>query len=274
MGCPLDLMDVAQSRAMRSGYVATRGGLTSHPPSHPCWHANAPPSPFLPHENRAAHTLQNLQVFIAVHDEPSMSPHFQPTEISSPLSCSMAHFLHRDLPEDISFLRSATLLWCVPHFGVLKLSGDHTTHWSWLTLLLYMPRPRGKPRRGAAWYQARGREPPSTPRAVSTHCISDIPPPSAPMDAHPPEEGSPPPLTHLVIPSAPSEPAVDPVTDLSPLSNPYGCRVEWFDHLGNSIGYAPPPPSPPRRPLFPPPPPPFSSLVSFLSILSFYQQGQ
>jgi hypothetical protein len=246
-------MDAAQFRVMRSGYVATRGGLTSRPPSHPCWHANASSSPFLPHENRATHTLQKLQVFIAVHDEPSMSPHFQSAEISSPLSCSMAHFLHRDLPEDISFLRSATLLWCVPHFGVLKLSGDHTIHWSWLTLLLYMPRPRGKSRARCSLVSGPGKGAPEH----SSRCLHPLHfGHSSSVGPHgcSPSRGRfpPPPLTHLVIPSAPSKPTMDPVTDLSPLSNPYGCRVKWFDHLGNSIGYAPPPPSPPRCPLFPP----------------------
>jgi hypothetical protein len=277
MGCQHDMMDATQFRATWPSHMTTGGSLTSRPPSQPHWHANDPPSPFLPHSNHATHTNQNLQVFMAQRDETSRSPQLQPTVLSTPLSISLAHFSQSDLPWAHSVLCSALQLWCASSIRVLELSGAYPPFWSFLvrTLHSFMPRPRGRPRRGAAWYQARGRKPPpsvqsceasSPPRAVSPHCNSASPPPLAPMDVHPPEEGFPPPLTHLVIPS-PSKPPVDPVTGLSPLSNPYDCRVEWFDLLGNSLGYAPPPPSPPRRPSFPPPPPHPSPIVSHSSPL-------
>jgi hypothetical protein len=153
---------------------------------------------------------------MALHDEPSRSPQLQPAVISSPLSTSLAHFYRSDLPGAHSILRSALQLWCDSSIGVLELSGAYPPFWSFLvrTLPSFMPRPRGRPRRGAAWYQARGRKPPpsvqsreapSPSRVVSPHCNSTSPPPLAPMDVHPPEEGFPPPLTHLVIPS-PSKP--------------------------------------------------------------------
>jgi hypothetical protein len=71
----------------------------------------------------------------------------------------------------------------------------------------------------------------------------------------------PPPENEAILALAPIlaptliEPLREVTLDLSPLSNPYDCRVEWFDTLGNSLGYVPPPPSPPRRPPPPPSPP-------------------
>jgi hypothetical protein len=71
-----------------------------------------------------------------------------------------------------------------------------------------------------------------------------------PAPIEPIREADLPVLAPIVAP-APAEPILEATQDLSSLSNPYGCRVEWFDAMGNSLGYAPPPPSPPRRP--PPP---------------------
>jgi hypothetical protein len=98
---------------------------------------------------------------------------------------------------------------------------------------LAMPRLRGKSRRGKAWYAARGKEVPNS---------------------DPPPENEAIPILAPILAPTPTEPLREATPDLSPLSNPYSDRVEWFDTLGNSLGYAPSPPSPPRRP--PPPPSP------------------
>jgi hypothetical protein len=60
---------------------------------------------------------------------------------------------------------------------------------------------------------------------------------------------------------APADKYLEATQELSPLSNEYGCRVEWFDALKNSLGFAPPPPSPPP----PRPPPPALNLPRYLS---------
>jgi hypothetical protein len=80
-----------------------------------------------------------------------------------------------------------------------------------------MPRQRGKSKRGAAWYNSRGRGRQATQNLPQT-----------------PDRASTP--------------------DLPPLSSPWACRVEWFDSMGNSLGFAPklspePPPihQPPSR---------------------------
>jgi len=176
--------------------------------------------------------------------------------LSTPLSHLFAHLFQGNSPWAHSVLCPALPLWCDPSILVLELSGVNPSFGS-LSLPKpppsFMPQPRGRPRRGATWYQARGRKPPpsvqsckaSNPsRVASPHCNLTSPPPLAPMDVHPAKKGFPPPFAHLVILS-PSKPPVDPVTGLSPLLNPYDYRFKWFDLLGNSLGYAPPPPSPP-----------------------------
>jgi hypothetical protein len=56
----------------------------------------------------------------------------------------------------------------------------------------------------------------------------------------------PPPKNKVILALAPIlapiliEPLREVTLDLSPLSNPYDCRVEWFDSLRNSLGYVPP----------------------------------
>jgi hypothetical protein len=67
-----------------------------------------------------------------------------------------------------------------------------------------------------------------------------------------------------------TQPTHESTLDLSPLSNPYACRIKWFDSLGNSLGFSPPPPSPPHHPPPPPlpphhPPPPVTSTAPFTS---------
>jgi hypothetical protein len=279
------MKDATQHRATRPGHMATGGNLTSRPssqhratrPGHMatggsltsrhfgiCWLATSPSSPYLPHAHPTAYMLQHLtslmQVFMALHDETYRSPPRQNAAFSHAL------FFRSDLPGAHFNLSSDLQTWCVSFLKVLEFSGAYPPSW-WLLVRIdppFMPRPRGRSRRGAAWYRARGREPPPSVQSraaqnpsptISPHCTSASPPPLAPMDAQPPGEVFPPPLTRLVVPS-PSKPKVDPETGLSPLSNPFSCRIEWFDLMGNSIGYAPPPPSPPRHPFLPPPPPP------------------
>jgi len=125
MGCPHEMMSATQSRATRLGHMETGGSLTSRPPSHPRWHANDLLSPFLPYTNHASHTIKNLQVFMALHDDPSLSPQLQWAVISSPLSTSLAHFYRSDLLGAHSILRSALQLWCDSSIGVLELFGAY-----------------------------------------------------------------------------------------------------------------------------------------------------
>jgi hypothetical protein len=269
MGCHLDMMDAAPYKATWPGYTTPGVSPASRPPSNPHWHLKDPSSPFLSHSHHAAHTNKDLRVFMAQRSETSRSPQLQPCPIQKPsyrppcLTRSLIFSRRLPLGSFCSLLCSPALVrslpsrfgafWCEP--SVLELLPSKTPP-------SFMPRPRGRPRHGAAWYQARGRKPPpsdppceasSPPRAVSPHCDLASSPPLAPMDVHPSEEGFPPPLAHLVMPS-PSKPPCDPVTGLSPLSNPYDCRVEWFDLLGNSLGYAPPPPLPLDVPPFRHPP--------------------
>jgi hypothetical protein len=131
-----------------------------------------------------------------LHDEPSRSPQLQPVVIFLPL-CQFRWLISIIATSPGSF-HSLLFSTALVHssIGVLELSGAYPPFWSFLvrTLLSFMPQPRGRPRRGAAWYQARGRKPPpsvqsreasSPPRAVSPHCNSASPPPLAPMDVHP-----------------------------------------------------------------------------------------
>jgi hypothetical protein len=169
------------------------------------WHLKGPPPPFLSHSHHAAHTNRDLCVFMAQRSETSRSPQLQPAlsdpkvGISTPLSHSFAHFSQGDSPWAHSVLFSALLLWCDPSLLVILL-------WSFSPPKpppSIMPRPRGKPRRGAAWYEARGRKPPpsdppceasSPPQEVSPHRELAPSPPLAPMDNHPTKAGFPPPL--------------------------------------------------------------------------------
>jgi hypothetical protein len=70
-----------------------------------------------------------------------------------------------------------------------------------------MPRLRGKSRRGVAWYTTGGKEVPN-------------------FDP-PPDNDALPVLDPILAPPH-TEPIQDVTQDLSPLSNPYGYRVEWF----------------------------------------------
>jgi hypothetical protein len=78
-----------------------------------------------------------------------------------------------------------------------------------------MPRQRGKSKRGSAWQ-------PNRPRLA-------LRPPPAP--------------SHSSSPSSPTSSAQSghSLNSLSPLSSPYACRIEWFDLLGNSLGFNPGP---------------------------------
>ena len=175
------MKDATPHRATQPGHMATGGNLTSRPSSQYratqlghmstggslmsrhfgiCWLATSPSSPYLPHMHPTTYMLQHLtsllQIFMALHDEPSRSPQLQVAKISSPLSFSMAHFYRHDLPRTPSILRSALQLRCDSSIGVFEFSGAYPPYWSWLAriLLSFMPRPRGRPRHGAAWYQA------------------------------------------------------------------------------------------------------------------------
>jgi hypothetical protein len=119
-----------------------------------------------------------------------------------------------------------------------------------------MPRLRGKSKRGAAWYAARGRVAPNSGSPLETDGIPILNPVEAPTPAQPFRETTP---------------------DLSPLSNPYACRIEWFDNFGqfawlrassplpssssSTSAFSPSPPSSstskslPLLPPFVPPPP-------------------
>jgi hypothetical protein len=110
-----------------------------------------------------------------------------------------------------------------------------------------MPRIRGKSKRGATWYAARGRG----VRGRGRQALPSLPP--DPARASTPEH----PLAspRVISPDHSPDRATSP--GLPPLSSPYACRVEWFDSQGNSLGFAPKlSPSPPRQPPPPPPPPP------------------
>jgi hypothetical protein len=118
----------------------------------------------------------------------------------------------------------------------------------WFSVFLLMPRLRGKSKRGAAWYAARGRG----SRGRGKQTLQSLPQDSA--RASTPEL----PLasTRATSPDHPPERATTP--ELPPLSSPYACRVEWFDNHGNSLGFAPklsPEPSSPHQPPPRPPPP-------------------
>jgi hypothetical protein len=69
------------------------------------------------------------------------------------------------------------------------------------------------------------------------------------------------PILPPILAHALAEKQLEATQELSPLSNEYGCQVEWFDALGNSLGFAPPPPSPPP----PRQPPPALNLSRYLS---------
>jgi hypothetical protein len=88
---------------------------------------------------------------------------------------------------------------------------------SYLLFASAMPRLRGKSKQGSAWYQNR-------PRMA-------IRPQPAPTPSH----NSP--------PSSPSSSGQSSQSQsgLPPLSSPWACRVEWFDLLGNSLGFSPSP---------------------------------
>jgi hypothetical protein len=144
------------------------------------------------------------------------------------------------------------------------------------SLAFGFPRLRGKAKWGVPWYEARGRKPP-TPNHPSEVEIPPVRTPSdVPIHDHPPDVDVFPTLvleeaiTHVSPPvadlppvctsieaSIPSQPLNNPTTNLStlsPLPNPYACRLEWFELFGNSLGYVPPLPSLPHHH----PPPPFS----------------
>jgi hypothetical protein len=143
------------------------------------------------------------------------------------------------------FFRLTNSVWCIPRLRssllLCLLSLGLPTRRVFpprVPLALVMPRIRGKSKRGAAWYEARGRKPhiPDSPPEA------DLPPPEA---NSPWKVEFPPALAPIVVPT-PAQPLFEHTLDLSPLSNPYACRIEWFDHLDNSMGFSPPPPSPPR----------------------------
>ena len=69
------------------------------------------------------------------------------------------------------------------------------------------------------------------------------------------------PILPPILAHALAEKQLEATQELPPLSNEYGCQVEWFDALGNSLVFAPPPPSPhpPRQP------PPALNLSRYLS---------
>jgi hypothetical protein len=103
-----------------------------------------------------------------------------------------------------------------------------------------MPHLRGNSRRGATWYISKGKKMPNLAHLSDTEMPgADLPPV---VDALP--------ILPLILAPALVETHLEATQEISPLSNEYGCRVEWFDALENSLGYAPPPPSPlpPRRP--------------------------
>jgi hypothetical protein len=80
-----------------------------------------------------------------------------------------------------------------------------------------MPRLWGKSKKGLAWYQ------------------------NMPLMAIQPQPAPTP--SHNSLPSSPSSSgqSSQSQSDLPPLSSPWACRVEWFDLLGNSLGFTPEP---------------------------------
>jgi hypothetical protein len=106
----------------------------SCPPSHICWLATSPLSPYLPHVHLADYMLQHLtsllQIFMAPHDETSRSPPSQNATFSPPLLNSLALFFRRNLPRAHLFLHSDLELWCVSFLGFGAL-GAHPPSW-WL----------------------------------------------------------------------------------------------------------------------------------------------
>jgi len=105
-----------------------------------------------------------------------------------------------------------------------------------------MPCLTGKSRQGAAWYTAKGKELPNYDHPLDNEMLNS----NLPLDNDALSI-----LAPITAP-APAKPLLEATQDLLFLSNPYSCRVEWFDAMGNYLGYATPPSSPPR-----PPPPPF-----------------
>jgi hypothetical protein len=81
------------------------------------------------------------------------------------------------------------------------------------SLLLVMPLLRGKPKRGPLWYQTYG-------------CMANRVPP---VVLHQPPSSS----------TSSSSLSSSSLSSLPPLSSPWACRVEWFDHQGHSLGFTP-----------------------------------
>jgi hypothetical protein len=234
----------------RGGHLARRPAIwrliRSPPPPryHHLMDLMQPLSPSRPHLRPACRTIWKLR---SVGN--FMAPCRSPQQSHPLLSNGAPKAEHgRDIPHSLlcHFLHQLSLVPILlhPSWSVLH-SATRTSGLRLIPLLLLrvihprptttitMPRLRGKSKRGAAWYAARGRE--------------------APISDPPPESEAIPVLAPIIAPT-PAEPLHEATPDLSPLSNPYDCRIEWFDTLGNSLGYVPPPPSPPRRP--PPPPSP------------------
>jgi hypothetical protein len=232
------------------------------------------PPPSTSHSNSVVHLpweLCNSCIFMAPCRSSFTSLHLSQwillllDVMGSPEPQLLASISKRQLSRALVPLRLIFELWCDSSWAPLRF---------WRSPLT-MPRPRGKPKRGAAWYLARGRKPsasdipddPVNPHEAFPAAFPEVPDelPAAPTPeallVDPPPGASPPPEEAPPLAPILVDAQNQPPCDLSPLSNPYGCRVEWFDLHGNSLGFAPPPPSPPRFPFTSPraPPPPLLS---------------
>jgi hypothetical protein len=256
---------------LRGGHLARRPATWSRlrcaPPHHHLMGLNPSSSFFRPHSRPACRTLMMLIFvgdFMVMGRTPPQSHHNLNNEApKSEPGRAETHLLLRPLHFQLSMVFNFFFSsWCDLHsaswtssscFSLTGFEPLGLVHFLALSLRFpprlpvanSMPRLRGKSKRGAAWYAARGRVAPNSGSPPETDGIPILNPIEAPTPAQPFRETTP---------------------DLSPLSNPYACRIEWFDNFDNSLGFAPPPPSPPRRPppppsppRHPPPPPPVTS---------------
>jgi hypothetical protein len=183
----------------------------------------------------------------------------------SPVFLLWLELLQCTWPSAPSTYPLVNICYCVWLVSRLSSNRSHFSHTFliWFQVALSMPPIRGKSKRCTTWYAARGRR----ARGHGQQACPSSPPETEFVSTPKPIIAPNPSFTFVLPPR-------DTTLDLSPLSNPYACRVEWFDSHGNSLGFAPrlnPSTTPPPTTLhlllhhlhlLSPPPPPFPQLPS------------